>query len=250
MRISFLLIAGLLPLAVWSADWSATLKGGGQVIVDPSTNRAMVLRNGVETPLWDGVHQLEDGSVLRIRSGVVVPNEQILQARKLPEEPAQAWEGVTIVGYSPCQKLVRQVCGAQNQCQGSTSCDAAGQLLDMEDKERAAGSSPNLMTYSSGQCQQALERDRQFFAPCGTHASASVAQPVPPVGPPATSCEHLIVKVCGAHNECAQTQPCQVARQMLDLHRKDPADQSAWSDGSNQCQEALLDEEYFAPCRP
>jgi len=65
------MLAGSLLLAstpggLYAAQWSSTLEDGATVTVDPLTNRATVRRNGVETQLWDGVHQLRDGSTLTI----------------------------------------------------------------------------------------------------------------------------------------------------------------------------------------
>ncbi len=152
-----------------AAQWSAPLKGGGTVTVDPDTNRATLRRNGMETPLWDGVHQLEDGSTLTIRSGTAVPNQDILRARELPKKPpaaeADQWAGAPIVGYSPCEKLVRRVCGVGRACSDAEACGPALQLLDTEQRERAANASPNYMTPASGQCQQAGQ-DRTFFTSC------------------------------------------------------------------------------------
>ena len=152
-----------------AAQWSAPLKDGGTVTVDPQTNRATVRRDGVETQLWDGVHRLEDGSTLTIRSGTAVPNEGILRARQMPAKPAPAeagaWSGAPIVGYSPCERLVRRVCGVNHACSSVEACDPARQLLTMEQNERKASASPNYMTQASGQCQQA-DRDRSYFATC------------------------------------------------------------------------------------
>jgi len=152
-----------------AAQWSAPLKNGGTVTVDPNTNRATLRKDGVETQLWDGVHQLEDGSTLTIRSGTAVPNQDILRARELPKKPrppeVDHWTGTPIVGYSPCEKLVRRVCGTDLACNSASACDPARQLLEMEQKERAANASPNYMTPASGQCKQA-EQDRGFFVSC------------------------------------------------------------------------------------
>jgi len=167
-------VAGAALLVVFpgtsqAAKWSAPLKGGGTVTVDPSTNRATIRKNGMETQLWDGVHQLEDGSVLTIHSGTAVPNEAILRARQLPTKPQPAevdqWSGIPIVGYSPCEKLVRRVCGIDQACGTAKGCDPAQQLLTMEQQERKAAASPNYMTPGSGQCQQA-DQDRAYFVSC------------------------------------------------------------------------------------
>jgi hypothetical protein len=163
-----LLLTGVLYMPLVLSDWTSKLEAGGQVRVDPTTNRVTVTRDGVSTPLWDGVHRLEDGSVITVRSGQVVPNEEILRARK-PQPPAideaQAWVGTPIVGLSPCEKLVRRVCGDMQQCRQVPACDPAQQLLDMERKERAASDNPGGMTYSSGQCQEAV-KDTEFFRQC------------------------------------------------------------------------------------
>jgi hypothetical protein len=151
------------------AEWKAKLYGGGQVAVDPDSNRATVTRDGVTTPLWDGVHRLQDGSVITVRSGQVVPNEAILRAREQPKPPvtdqAQAWEGQVIQGESPCERLVQQVCGDNQQCGQTSGCNLARQLLEMERDERARAWSHDTMTYSSGQCMEAA-KDPQLFAHC------------------------------------------------------------------------------------
>jgi hypothetical protein len=162
------LVAFLCAPPAW-AEWRSQLEAGGQVSVDPTTNRATVTRQGVSTPLWDGVHRLEDGSVITVRSGQVVPNQSILRAREQPPEPvtdqAQAWVGTPIVGLSPCEQLVRRVCGDQQQCSQAPACGPAQQLLDMERDERAKSLNPDSMSYSSGQCQEAA-RDPEFFRQC------------------------------------------------------------------------------------
>ena len=84
-----LLLALVLPAHTQlAADPNFTLQHGGVVTVDPDTNRATVTQRGVTTPLWDGTHRLEDGSVLIINRGVTVPNRAILDSRQLP--PAEA----------------------------------------------------------------------------------------------------------------------------------------------------------------
>jgi hypothetical protein len=164
-----LLLSGFLYIPGALSEWTSQLEAGGKVSVDPTTNRATVTRQGVSTPLWDGVHRLQDGSVITVRSGQVVPNEEILRAREpAPEavtDEAQAWVGTPFVGLSPCEKLVRRVCGDVQQCSQAPACDPAQQLLDMERQERANSRNPGSMTYSSGQCQEAA-RDTEFFRQC------------------------------------------------------------------------------------
>jgi len=155
-----------------SAQWTSRLENGGQVVVDPATNRATVTRHGVTTPLWDGVHKLDDGTVLTVHSGQVVPNESILQARKPPPfftDQAKTWVGTPIIGLSPCEQLVEHVCGVNHHCADAPACNPARQLLKMEREQRSKSVHPENMTYSSGQCKEAA-RDTTFFQGClGEH---------------------------------------------------------------------------------
>jgi hypothetical protein len=154
------------PLAVTqAADWTTTLQDGSRVTVDPDTNRATVTRRGFTSPLWDGTHRTQDGSILIIKRGTAVPNEPVLEARHLPQPEPESWEGFPIAGYSPCEELVRHVCGKQGQCADADACDPARQLLKMEDEERDASRMRSRMTYTSGQCKQA-RKDVDYFKAC------------------------------------------------------------------------------------
>lgn len=147
------------------ADPNFRLEDGGAVTVDPNTNRATVTQDGVTTPLWDGTHQMQDGSILIINQGISVPGEPAPGIRQKPIPEAEKWEGAPIVGYSPCEKLARHVCGKKNQCEKIQGCNLAQQLLDMEQKERAASENRNRMTYTSGQCQT-MAADTETFPLC------------------------------------------------------------------------------------
>ena len=164
---SILLLLMLLMLAhgILAADPGFRLQNGGAVSVDPDTNRATVTRDGVTTPLWDGTHRMHDGSILIINQGITVPNQSVLEARQLPIPEAEEWEGAPIVGYSPCEKLVRRVCGRENQCEAIEGCNLARQLLAMEQDERAVSERRNRMTYTSGQCMN-MESDAAVFPHC------------------------------------------------------------------------------------
>ena len=166
-------MTGLLPAAVLglsvttatNADWTSGMQGGGTVTVDPDTRRATITRDGVTSPLWNGTHRLQDGSVLIINHGAVVPNEAMDSPRQLPPVETSDWEGAPIVGYSPCERLTRHVCGKQDECAVAVACDPARQLLAMEQEERAQADSPSRMTYTSGQCLEAL-KDTVYFSVC------------------------------------------------------------------------------------
>ena len=151
--------------AAQAGNWSSRTLKGNEITVDPDTNRATVNVDGVTTQLWEGTHRLQDGSVLIIRKGIAVPNKEILRLRELPLPEPEEWEDVPIVGYSPCEKLVRRVCGKQGQCVDAKGCNPSQQLLSMERQEREASANRNLMTYTSGQCLKA-DVDKAFFSTC------------------------------------------------------------------------------------
>ena len=165
LRLLFLLL--ILPLAAArAADTYFGLQDGSRVTVDPDTNRATVTRDGVSAPMWDGTHRMQDGSVLIIRQGVVVPNEPVLEARERPKaEEEEDWDVQHIVGYSPCEKLVRRVCGRKDECADSEACNLARQLQDMEEAERDESSNRSLTTYTSGRCLR-VEKDPGLFPDC------------------------------------------------------------------------------------
>ncbi len=165
------LVAGLAPAA---EPWTGSLQGGGEVRVDPRTNRPTVTLDGEQTQLWDGVHKLEDGRELRVESGRVVPNQEILESRRLTAPPSEAGGepvGERIIGHSPCEELVRKVCGADRACAEARACEPARQLLRMERQEQRDAGTPGRTTFTSGKCREA-ERD-DFFAPCEPGADSS-----------------------------------------------------------------------------
>lgn len=157
---------------VLAEPWTKAYAGGGEVSVDPRTNRATIRRNGVESMLWDGVHRLEDGGAITVRSGRVVPSREIIDSRRLPGKPevydqwtAGMWADEPAFAPSPCEKLVDRVCGTGRACAERENCSVSRQLLDFETEERAAGNLPNRMTRAGVECLQA-ERDRVYFTTC------------------------------------------------------------------------------------
>jgi hypothetical protein len=150
-----------------AGGWTSNLEDGGTVTVDPDTNRATVNRNGVVTPLWDGAHRMQDGSSLITNHGIAVPNQSIVESRRPPPPETEEWQDVNIVGFSPCEQLVSQVCGRQDQCADVEACGLTRQLLEMETQERNDSDNRNLMTYTSGQCLKAL-RDKENFGTCAS----------------------------------------------------------------------------------
>jgi len=162
------------PCVSAAEPWTGNYGRNGEIRVDPRTNRATINRNGVQSQLWDGVHTLDDGSTLTVRSGQAVPNREILDSREpRPPRPPEdtdwrysdMWAGAPIYGRSPCEILVRRVCGAAHACAEEEACSIARQLLDFENEERAASRMPDRMTRASGECQEA-EYDDAYFATC------------------------------------------------------------------------------------
>ena len=150
-----------------AADWSSDLQGGGTVTVDPDTRRATITRDGVTSPLWNGVHRLQDGSAMIVNDGeVVTGGASVDMPRQLPPPEPSDWEGMQIAGYSPCEQLTHRVCGLKNQCATAESCNLAQQLLTMERDERSKAEDGSRMTFTSGQCIKARQDD-VYFAQCG-----------------------------------------------------------------------------------
>jgi hypothetical protein len=130
-----LVVLGSLALPA-AADWNSSLSGGRGDVTIHEDNRATIRQGGVERPLWDGTHRLEDGSTLIIRRGIAVP----------------------------------KVCGPENECLDTEVCPAVSQLVDREWEERRASHNRGYMTPTSGQCMQALD-DTEFFVKCPIETS-------------------------------------------------------------------------------
>ena len=153
-------------LPVLAEDRTSTLVGGGMVTVDPDTRRAVVTRDGVTTPLWNGVHRLQDGSALIVNQGEAVPGVPSSRPmHQLPPPESKDWEGALIGGYSPCEQLTHYVCGLHDECATAEACGVSRQLLAMEQQERATAADHSRMTHTSGQCLEARQ-DVTYFSTC------------------------------------------------------------------------------------
>jgi hypothetical protein len=213
--------------------WTGTLPDGSALQVDPATRRAMQIDGDRARPLWDGVHRLQDGSVVIIRGGTAVPTTEMLRA----------WEGgvatVDELEGRPCEQLERRFCGHDNSCRATAACLSARSLLNSEREAQrrapfASGARP--ATEYTKRCEAALT-DPQF-PPCASDPAA----PSP--------CRTLVERVCGEADRCASQPACAPARQLLTQegeeraasHRPDLPTPS-----SIQCEEAL-DNAFFKPC--
>ncbi|MEA3301667.1 MAG: hypothetical protein U9Q75_00190 [Pseudomonadota bacterium] len=84
-------------------------------------------------------------------------NKSLFQPCPMP--PAGAY-------HTACGDIVIKSCGKLNQCQQSDACDAARQLLSMENEERLNKWVPSEDTYTTRQCEKAFGDD-DFFPLCG-----------------------------------------------------------------------------------
>ena len=160
-----LMFSGMALSISIAADWSSDLQAGGTVTVDPDTRRATITRDGVTSPLWNGVHRLQDGSAMIVNDGVVVTGAAVDTPHQLPPPEPSDWEGMPIAGYSPCEQLAHRVCGLKNECATAESCKLGQQLLTMERGERSKAEDSSRMTFTSGQCVKA-RHDNVYFAQC------------------------------------------------------------------------------------
>ena len=172
----FLATCGLSCSLTSAEPWRAPLAGGGQVEVDPRTHQPLLIQEGRQTQLWNGVHRLEDGSVIQIREGRVVPRQDMLLppsttgAEDLPTVPSAAPPATSLPeprplrGTPPCEQLVARVCGQVIECWEKPACTAARQLRTLDNDEMRAGANPASGTKTGKQCLEALSNG--YFAPC------------------------------------------------------------------------------------
>lgn len=218
--LSLLLLLSFTVLAEEGA-WQGALQDGSRITIDPSTNKAMRSQDGETTPLWNGVHRLNNGAVIIVRDGVVVRDETIIEAQQELER-----NRLNVA----CMQLVTKVCGPHNECDSSPSCDPARQLLAME-REELNSSWSGAARESSTLCLEALTNET-YFKTC-TRRDARSGK---------TACERLADRVCGKEGACQASQGCDAAQQLISMEQQDlfefPGDPSKTT---SQCQE-LLDE--------
>jgi hypothetical protein len=153
------------PDATGAEPWQGTLQDGSVVNVDPGTNRATVTNSrGVSTPIWNGVHRLEDGSTITTSNGIIVPNQQILESRQ-PMAPKPMT--VSTEPSSECRMLHEAVCGADDACADMQACQLANQLLQFDQDEARDINSGRVIADRTvpSQCRQAFH-DSVKFPPC------------------------------------------------------------------------------------
>jgi hypothetical protein len=233
--IAFALIAA--SSGVVAQAWTGSLSSGGDLKVDPDTHRAWRVEGNQARPMWDGVHRLDDGSVVIIRDGTAVPNESMLNAWESNVEQTER------LADRPCEQLERRVCGPNNECRVSAGCLNARSLLNQEREAQrrapyTAGAAPE--TDVTAQCRKALT-DAAFPA-CGGDPGAGVQAQSP--------CRKLVEQVCGADGRCSESPACAPARQLLgqeESERLAAGRPDAITPSGDQCLEAITNP-FFVPC--
>ena len=224
-----LLISVSLSAVAEEGAWRGWLLDGSQVVIDPKTNKATRSIEGGTTPLWDGVHQLNNGAVIIVREGVVVRDAAIIEAQQ-----QQTRDRLN----AACMQLVKKVCGPHNECDSHPSCEPARQLLAMERDELNSSWSGSVME-SSTLCLEALGNEG-YFSRCTKRQS----------GDKATSCENLVRRVCGSENQCESSQACDAALQLLNMELQDRFNAPGMNAASDQCRDVLADESpFFQACQ-
>ncbi|CAK0750077.1 exported hypothetical protein [Gammaproteobacteria bacterium] len=151
----WLWLAIVAPVAM--ADLDTYLQDGTPILIDENSRTVSILQGTIRRPLWDGVHRLANGSTLTVTGGILINEFRSPETRNLRYGPAGS--------PSRCEVLVTQVCGPDNRCAYLPGCQAAHQLLQMEEKERPPGDPPSIMTPTSDSCAEALG-DTSYFVPC------------------------------------------------------------------------------------
>lgn len=223
--------AGLSPV-VGADSWQGNLKEGGVIRVDPMTRKPTLYYHGGSTQLWDGAHEMDDGSVVIVRDGVAVPSESMYETWT-HEAPRELRERSAV-----CEKLVRWTCGFYGECSGIHPCYLARQLqrLEREEGQRAPkGQTPT----ATLECTKGLA-DLALFPACEEAARDKI-----------TPCIELVVKACGDQNQCSDAPACDPARQLLVMERQqrlDSKDPDAVTESGLQCREAMRNA-FFKDCR-
>jgi hypothetical protein len=236
LALATLLCTGPAGAAGDSGPWTRAGERGEVISIDPTTQRATVSgADGTNRPLWDGVHRLEDGRTLIMRAGVVVQDVDMSASKREPMRIEDDAEGV-----SPCLALTRRVCGLKAECGSTHACGLAQQLLRFEEDERQERPDIEPQTVLR-QCRDALSNPTSFP---GCPANATLSEDSP--------CRSLLRRVCGKANECAEAPACRAARQLGEMEieeRLSAAQPELNPRAAGQCTQALLDKNFFLPCR-
>jgi hypothetical protein len=221
-------LAFAIDLSAQADAWQSNLQGGGTVRIDPQTRKPTLYYNGASTRLWDGVHELEDGSVIIVRDGVAVPSETMYHTWS--EQAAAETEGKVHL----CERLMRKVCGLQGECSDNHACELARQLQRLEQDELGNVAYGPLHS-SSVECRKGWS-DPGLFPACEQDSGGR--------------CGRLVTQSCGDQDQCQTAPACDAARQLLKLEREErlgSKDPQAETIIGKQCRDAL-GTPFFAAC--
>lgn len=227
LSIFFLFAVVAMANAVYADVWQGNLKSGGVVRIDAKTHKPTVFYSGGSTQLWDGVHEMDDGSVVVVRDGVAVPNEVMFNtwSQNITE---------TLVEKSKqCKKLIRKTCGFEDQCAERMSCKNAQQLMQLQQDQPI-----NPRSKSESGCAEALS-DHKTFPECLDESGAAP-----------TACKQLMIKSCGEQNACQSSVACDLAQQLWAMERDErlgSENPAQVMETGKQCQEAM-DNRFFKAC--
>ena len=229
-------ISILISTAAYAQANDITLEDGRAVTIDSATQQATI-DDSANKPLWDGVHRLNDGSVMIIQDGVVISG-----GRQTPvtQDPLNApLASKTEYQISPCVQLSINTCGFNGQCKDSAACLTAKQLVNLELEEQvrhlnAVGDS------TVDQCRKLLN-DKRYFADCQPSQSENNE----------TACSQLTSHVCGLKGECHDSEACKAAQQLLSMETEEiqqSRHRGRLTHSSLQCLEAVKNQDYFKQC--
>ena len=241
-RFSIGFLVCLLASPVSAQSWDSQLYDGSRIEVDVTTNKATLYgEDGSVVPLWDGVHELENGRTVIVRDGVMVPNREVLNMRR---EPVRE-EDFIQQGFLACDKLVHKGCGLADECADSSGCRHARSLRSFAEQELEESSKPGFgarFAAVPAQCRDALLNET-LFPPCNKELD----------GGELTPCAQLVRRICGDQQQCSERAACQAVRDLLEREydeRLANGTMEAVEPTSEQCAVALADEEFATPCVP
>lgn len=237
------------------AGWETALSNGQPIVVDPATNRA-VIRSGVGQgrPLWDGVHRLQDGSTITIRSGVVTPNAAL--GRPAPPAPSQTDQSPSATAprrmpdagpaagfparsahQGACDELVLRTCGLNRSCAATDACGLAALLRSMQ--RQTPDPRPGNTGWAEDRCREAL-RDGDSFPACARE---------PPLDE--VACSALSRHACTRSPRCRGSDLCRNASALLELERS-AVERNAVDElhlVRRRCTRVFVEHAFFPPCR-
>ncbi len=230
-RVGLYFFLSVITVSAVADVWQGNLKDGSVVRVDPITHKPTIYYRGGSTQLWNGAHELFDGSVIIVRDGVAVPDERMYQT----------WSGQSasqlVAEGGQCGRLARKVCGLNNECADHRTCSLARQLEEMA-RQELRQTSPGMYLPSEDECRKGLA-DVGLFPRCYKVSGED------------SPCFRLVVQVCGDNGQCGNAEACDPARQLLKMEREERLSNyipTAPTATGKQCTEAM-ENEFFAKCQ-